>query len=167
MLNKFKKNNEESASRGSASGEDKSKKRINWKVLAVVLLLLSSAGAAVYFWNDAREAKLQTPEGVQARNEQETQSVVDSLKQQLIIEGEDKPTVARVENPEVLIKANADFYKNVQKGDYLVLYPQRAIIYRLEEKKIVNIAPIINTSDIQATEETAPDTTKTDNTKNQ
>ena len=146
---------------------EKKVRKINIKYLILVLLVLASAGAAVYFWNDAREAKLQTPEGVQARNEQETQSVVDSLKQQLIIEGEDKPTVARVENPEVLIKANADFYKNVQKGDYLVLYPQRAIIYRLEEKKIVNIAPIINTSDIQATEETAPDTTKTDNTKNQ
>ncbi len=146
---------------------EKKVRKINIKYLILVLLVLASAGSAVYFWNDAREAKLQTPEGVQARNEQETQSVVDSLKQQLIIEGEDKPTVARVENPEVLIKANAEFYKNVQKGDYLVLYPQRAIIFRLEEKKIVNIAPIINTSDIQATEETAPDTTKTDNTKNQ
>ncbi|MCA9324103.1 hypothetical protein KC992_03285 [Candidatus Saccharibacteria bacterium] len=124
--------------------------KFSWKMLVMALLLLCAIGAAGFFWNDAREAKQQTPEGVAARNQQETQEVVASLSAQLLIEGDAKPTVARVENPDVLKKANQDFYKNVQTGDYLVLYPQRAIIYRKEEKKIINIAPIINTSDIQS-----------------
>ncbi len=157
-------------------GGKKSKRKIGLKGssmsgrLTVILLLivaLAGLGAAGYFWNDARSAKQQTPEGVAQKNQEETDQVVSSLASIILIEGEDKPTVARVENPDVLKKANQDFYKNVQVGDYLVLYPQRAIIYRLGEKKIVNIAPIINTSQQtqDATQAVTEDTTKTDDKK--
>ena len=136
----------------------------------VAVLLIASIGAAGFFWNDARQAKQQSPEGVAQKNQQETDQVVSSLSKIIVPEGEDKPTVARVENPDTLKKANQDFYKNVQVGDYLVLYPQRAIIYRLGENKIVNIAPIINSSDLQksqsqaATQDTSASDKKTTTT---
>lgn len=123
--------------------------KINIKSLLVAVVLIAALGAAGYFWNDARQAKQQSPEAVAQKNQEETDQVVTSLSKIIVIEGEDKPTVARVENPDTLKKANQDFYKNVQIGDYLVLYPQRAIIYRLGENKIVNIAPIINSSELQ------------------
>lgn len=123
--------------------------KLNIKSILVVVVLIAALGAAGYFWNDARQAKQQSPEAVAQKNQEETDQVVTSLSKIIVIEGEDKPTVARVENPDTLKKANQDFYKNVQIGDYLVLYPQRAIIYRLGENKIVNIAPIINSSELQ------------------
>ena len=127
----------------------KTKKKMDWKLWFALAVVVVSLGVAAYFWNDAREAKQQTPDAIAARNQEETQNVVASLTSVLFIEGDDEPTVARVEDPSILQDSNPDFYKNVEIGDYLVLYPQRAIIYRLAEKKIVNIAPIINTSDLQ------------------
>ena len=40
-----------------------------WLVLVIVIASLGTAG---YFWNDAREAKQQTPDAVAARNQEET-----------------------------------------------------------------------------------------------
>ncbi len=123
--------------------------KVSMKSGLVGVMLFAAIGAAGFFWNQSRSAGQQSPEAVEARNQQETESVVSALSSVLLIEGEDKPTVARVEDPEKLKTANKDFYKNVQVGDYLVLYPQRAIIYRQAEKKIVNIAPIVNTAQSQ------------------
>ena len=66
----------------------------------------------------------------------------------LYTESEDQPTVARIEDPAVLQEANEEFYRNAQAGDYLILYPNRAIIFRESENLVVNVAPIINTNGI-------------------
>ncbi len=120
----------------------------NWKVIVVILIVVLSLSAAFYFWNDAQNAKSQTPEAVAAKNQEESKRVIQGLDAILLTESEDAPTVARIEDPAVLQKANEEFYKNAQAGDYLVLYPQRAIIYRESENRIINVAPIINSSQI-------------------
>lgn len=134
-------------------GQDSKKPKIkkppfNWKVFLVIVVIVLSLGAAFYFWNDAQNAKSQTPEAVAAKNQEESERVIGNLDKILLTESEDAPTVARIEDPAVLQKANAEFYKNAQSGDYLVLYPNRAIIYRENENYIINVAPIINTSEI-------------------
>jgi uncharacterized protein HemX len=120
----------------------------NWKVVLVIVVLVLALGAAFYFWNEANNAKDATPEAVAAKNQEESDRVINSLSLVLYTDSEDQPTVARIEDPEVLKAANEDFYKNAQTGDYLVLYPNRAIIYRESENLVVNVAPIINTDDI-------------------
>lgn len=134
-------------------------KKPNVKILFLTVLMLAGFGAAAFFWNDARQAKQQSVGVIEEKNKQETEQVTTTLAQQLLIEGNDKPTVARVEKPEALKASNKEFYKNVQTGDYLVLYPQRAIIYRLSEKKIINIAPIINTAGVDAKTQSSGATT--------
>lgn len=138
---------EREANIGSAS-KSRSKqfnKRENMLKNFTIIVVALAIGAAVFFWNEAREAKQFSLEGVQERNLAETQQVVDKLGTILQLNNEDQPTVARVENPDVLKEGNPDFYRDAQANDYLVLYPQRAIIYRLSDNKIINIAPIINT----------------------
>lgn len=120
----------------------------NWKVIAVMVVIVLALGTAFYYWNEAQTAKSSTPEAVAAKNQEESARVIESLSLILYTESEDEPTVARIEDPEVLKNANQDFYKNAQTGDYLVLYPNRAIIYRETEKQVINVAPIINTSAI-------------------
>jgi len=113
-----------------------------------MVVLVLALGAAFYFWNEAQTAKSSTPEAVAAKNQEESDRVIISLGKVLFSDSEEKPTVARIEDPEVLKNANQDFYKNAQTGDYLVLYPNRAIIYREAENQVVNVAPIINTNAI-------------------
>ena len=134
-------------------GEKKAKSKIkkppfNWKVFLVIVIVVASLGAAFYFWNDAQNAKEQTPEAVAAKNQEESARVISALDLVLYTESEDEPTVARIEDPEILKQANPDFYKNAQTGDYLILYPNRAVIFRESENRVINVAPIINTSEI-------------------
>jgi len=135
--------------------------KLSLKAWLMIVIVLLSLGTAAYFWNDARNAKQQTPEAIKTRNEEETSKVVTDLGNTLLIEEGQDPTVARIEDPSILQSSNPDFYKDAQTGDYLILYPQRAIIYRLDESKIINIAPIINTDQLNQNQG-AQDTQDTD-----
>jgi hypothetical protein len=119
-----------------------------WQFALMLVLLLAALGAAGYFWNESRTAKSQTVESIAAKNAEESSEVINELNKVLLTESDAEPTVARVDNPDVLRNANKDFYKNVQAGDYLILYPQRAIIFRVEEKRVINVAPIIDTTQV-------------------
>ena len=136
----------------SDSSETSVEKKMMPKMSPVMMIMtavvLVALGAAAFFWNEAREANSNTDEAVAARNEAESNEVVANLNEVLLTESESEPTVARVEEPQLLRDANPDFYKNVEVGDYLILYPQRAIIFRNAENRIINVAPIIDTSQL-------------------
>jgi hypothetical protein len=123
------------------------KKVAMWVIVALVVL--GSVGAAGFFYKEARDLKADPKSAITEKNQAETTRVLDSLKKRLFIGESDAPTVARVEDPEKLKKSNAEFYKDIQVGDYLVIYPKRAIVYRESNDQIINVAPIINTSDLQ------------------
>ncbi|MBP9852483.1 MAG: hypothetical protein QG629_320 [Patescibacteria group bacterium] len=113
-------------------------------IVAVVLALLGLLGTAV-FYKKYQSVKTDPTSAQKAQNSAETQRVLTKLKKVLRVDETQAPTVARVEDPTKLKKANAEFYKNVEKGDYLVIFPKRAVIYRDSVDQIINIAPIINT----------------------
>lgn len=113
---------------------------------AVIILALATAG---YFYKQYQDVKTNPSQAISEKNSAETDQVLASLKAVLFIEEKDKPTVARVESPETLKKNNETFYKNIQKGDYIVLYPSRAIIFRQSTNQIINIAPIVKSSDLK------------------
>lgn len=76
-------------------------------------------------------------------SKKESQRTIDSLSKILLLDKNLSPTVAKVEDVEILKKTNPDFYKDVQTGDYIIIYSNRAIIYRENENKVINIAPIV------------------------
>lgn len=136
----------------SQEAKDNGKKtRFGVKAWFVLIAMISMAGLTGYYWNEARQANLQTPQATLERNTKETEKVLTELKRVLLIEDKGNPTVARIDNPEKLQSDNPEFYKNAQKDDYIIVYKQRAIIFRASEQggKIINIAPIINTGGIQ------------------
>lgn len=133
--------------------ESTNRTKLSVKTVLTIVVIALLAGVAAFFYLDAQNAKQQTPEATQARNQEETERVVSGLGQILLLNSEAEPTVARVEDPSKLQESNRDFYKDVQVDDYLVLYPQRAVIYRESENRIINIAPIINASQLTQTQE--------------
>lgn len=76
----------------------------------------------------------------------ETARVLAELGKVLKIEKGENPTVARIESPEQLKAANKAFYSDVQKGDYLVVFSSRAVIYRESTNQLINIAPIVDST---------------------
>lgn len=121
--------------------------------LVLAVLLVGAGGSAVYFYKKYNEVKSNPTQAQTDKNKAETQRVLDKLKSALLITDTEQPTVARVEDVAKLQTANKEFYKDVQKGDYLVIYPKRAIIYREANDQIINVAPIINTADLQKAKE--------------
>lgn len=132
--------------------------------ILVVLVLVALAALAGWLYKQNRDLKANPSSAQSEKNKAETARVLDKLKESLLVQETEQPTVARVEDPEKLKKTNADFYKNIQKGDYLVIFPKRAIIYREANRQIINIAPIINTADLKSTDGTKPAASTTQNT---
>jgi len=117
-------------------------------VRIMVLVVVLSLGAAVYFYAQYKDASSSTPDAVAAKNAEESTQVIAELNDVLLLTDDTDPTVARVDDAEALKAANPDFYSNVKNGDYLILYPSRAVIFRSEDKQIINVAPIINTTNL-------------------
>lgn len=149
---------------GDEDTKGKTPRNLNTKITILVGLLVLSLGAAVYFWQDARGAKSSTPEAIAAKSEEESKQIISQLSKTLLVKSDAEPTVARIEDPDTLKQANPDFYADAVEGDYLILYPQRAIIFRSSENKIVNIAPIIDASRLSDEQEVqSEETSETDN----
>lgn len=123
-------------------------------ILLAALALLTVAGlvTSFVFYNKYQDANSSSTKEISAgelkeRNQEESDKVLNVLKDMIVFQEED-PTVVRIEDPTVLQESNPEFYKGAAADDYLVLFPSRAIVYRSSEEKIINIAPIINTNDI-------------------
>ena len=117
--------------------------------IIVVIVLIAGVGGVLYYKNRAEKVESDPTSAQKEKNQAETDRVLSSLKLILTINETEAPTVARVEDPAKLQSSNAEFYKDVQTGDYLVIFPKRAIIFRESTNQIINIAPIINTSDLE------------------
>jgi uncharacterized protein HemX len=126
-------------------------------VMAGLLIIALGFGGFMY-WK-YRDISNDTSSSISEKNQEETTRVLDRLKKRLLVNETDAPTVARVDEPEKLKNSNQEFYKDVQKGDYLVIFPKRAIIYRETIDQIINVAPIINTADLKADEGATPSNT--------
>lgn len=145
--------------------KEQGKRMLPW--LLLILVLVAGLAGTMYYKDRAEKIEADPTSVQKEKNQAETDRVLTALKRTILITETDAPTVARVEDPEKLKASNQAFYKDVQVGDYLVIYPKRAIVYRESNDQIVNIAPIINTADLKADEGTTPaETTKpTDSTK--
>jgi cytoskeletal protein RodZ len=152
MIDDFKGKNVEADTdtRVENSKPKQTKRRISSKLLwaVVVFVLIGSVGSAGYFYNKYQDARSNPNELISQRNTEEANRIVDKLKKLIVINESEPPTVARVEDPERLKTSEKDFYKDVQQGDYIVIFPARAILYRESTNQIVSTAPIINTQDI-------------------
>lgn len=137
-----------------STGKKLSKRTATWYVVAVVVA--ASLGAAGYFYKQYNDIKQDPSTAQTEKNQAETDRILSKLKRAILITEQEAPTVARVEDPEKLKSTNKEFYKDIQKGDYLIIFPRRAIIFRESNNQIINVAPIINTSDLKANQGTTP-----------
>lgn len=136
-------------------------------VWALTGLLILAVGFGGYMYWRYRDVSSDPASAISEKNQEETDRVLTGLKKRLLIGETEAPTVARVEDPEKLKKSNAEFYKDVLKGDYLIIFPKRAIIYREENDQIINLAPIINTSELQRNAQPSADTSTSEDNKKQ
>jgi len=139
------------------------KRRFGLSRLAIALILVLAIGAAGFFFVKYNDLKDNPEAEISQRNKEESERILGKVGALVHIpEDSGNPTVARVDDPEVLRKQNGEFYAFTEVGDYLILYPTRAIIYREANNQIINIAPIINTDNLPKPEEKTKESENTD-----
>jgi hypothetical protein len=111
--------------------------------LALVASLALLAGLYVKYLNLKKEINyLQDPQAQQARAQRETQELVAQVGKLMVLpEGE--PTVATVVDAEALAKEQ-EFFKDAKNGDKVLIYKDKAILFNVDEGRIVNVGPVLS-----------------------
>lgn len=129
-------------------------------VILVLFVALLAAGYVIWMFynnyqkvtaqNENLSSQLENPDLAKKANEEKANDVLGKVGKILLIEeAKDdkgnaiKPAVATIQDRDKVKQSNPEFYKYVENGDYLIIYPTRAIIYREGDNKIMNVAPII------------------------
>lgn len=120
----------------------------------LVLLLLISAGVAIYMTAKYQHAKKNPQSLVQA----DQNKLINKVGALIDLPQGETPSIATVSDKNKL--QSQAFFKNAQNGDTLLIYTnaKKAILYRESTNKIVEVAPI-------AIDTTAAGTTPQDATK--
>lgn len=116
--------------------------RLTYILITIILLISSISG---FFYIKYLTLLKDPLAQVEQKNLQHTRDVINSLSKLILLPDNQTPTVAIAKNIESLKKSNPVFFKEIKKEDYLIIYPEQAIIYRRQENKIINIAPIAPT----------------------
>lgn len=112
----------------------------------IAVLLLGSIASTVYFYKQYSEVASDPSSAQTEKNQAETVRVLEKVKAAILVTETDEPKVARIEDTQKLQAANPEFYKHAQKGDYLIVFPKRAIIYRESNNQIINVAAVATDS---------------------
>lgn len=68
--------------------------------------------------------------------------LTDRVGNLIIVNKEETPTVATVEDVNTLKAVKPDIYKDTENGDKVLVYSDKVIIYREEEDLIINVIPL-------------------------
>lgn len=139
------------------------------KILYILLCIITliAIGAGVYAFTLTQNTKKSDYLSAEQKrlNDERAQGIVANLSKILYIEDKETPAVLSIEDSEKVKTTNAEFFKNAQKGDVMLIYKSRAILYREAESKIINIAPIIDPDAIKKAQQVSTQTTTTNSVK--
>lgn len=132
------------------------------KLLLVVVVILALTGLYFYQTNRinnlrAENQKLSDPQQAATQEAERIKSEVSAL----IELPNETPTIATVVDVEKL--RNQSFFANAQNGDRVLLFAsaKKAVLYRPDTKKIIEVAPInLGDDDKKANDDKSSDTTQ-------
>lgn len=84
---------------------------------------------------------------VQVTDSSDVTSIVEKVSKLILLDKEQGPTVSKIIDPRELIQMNNRFFKDAKEGDWLVIYPNVAIIYREEENLLINVGPVVQSEE--------------------
>jgi hypothetical protein len=137
-------------------------------ILLIVLFFALGIGAGYfayeYLTSQGVLDKINDPEYVSQLQEQQIENTLADLREIMLLPDE-QATIATLVDIEALKEENPEFYENAKNGDLLVIYSEKAILFREEEGKIINVAPVFLEPTEGTTESTEADDTATEGTE--
>ena len=122
-----------------------SKSNKSWFIVILLFLSLASIGTAGYFYMKFREIQ-DNPQQVTI---DETKAIVEKVGKLLTLPPKEQPTLATVLDKDKL--KDQAFFNDARNGDKILIYTEakKAIIYRESTDKIINVGPILLSSETQ------------------
>lgn len=107
-------------------------------LIVSLILLVIAGGAAAFFYKQYIDLK-NSPDVVSRQNTDRILAKVGKLYQ---LPADEEPTLAEV-NDKAKVQSQP-FFKNVENGDHVLVYPKSriAILYRESQDKIINVGPV-------------------------
>lgn len=115
------------------------------------------------------DALSQKPDTIETRMKTEdVKSLVERVSQLIKINAGEQPTVATVQDADLLRQSNPSFYQDAQNGDRLLVWSDKAVLYSTQNDKLLAVMPIVasqqNTINGQPATPTDTDATSTTST---
>lgn len=110
-------------------------------VLVVLVVVLDTKRRAAQRELKNLTVRLEQLQGNTQENQERARTIVQKVQQLMDIDTSVEPTVATIVDV-VKLRANNPFYNKAENGDYLIVTPTRAILYREEENKILDVVPV-------------------------
>lgn len=108
----------------------------------VAFLVLALAGSVYFIFNYKNELDSYEKDPTKV-SDVRVEKIKNSLGKLIMLPQDIEPKVTTILDVERLREDYPEFYKNAKNGDSVVFYPDKAIIYNMDEDIIVAIAPII------------------------
>jgi hypothetical protein len=124
-------------------------------IISIVLLVIAG-GAAAFFFKQYTDLK-NSPDVVAKEN---TARLISKVGRLYALPSDEDPTVAEVSDKNKV--KDQPFFKNVENGDSVLVYPKSriAILYRESQDKIINVGPVaIDSAQGQTQGQTQPKAT--------
>lgn len=112
-------------------------------ILLVISIFIVGVGSGYLVYNKLSEKNSKEDGSV----DKQITEILEELGSLILLPKDETPTVMSIMDVDSLKKENEEFYKDVIKGDILIIYSDKAIVFRREEKKIVNVAPVFIETD--------------------
>ncbi len=110
-------------------------------VLVVLVVVLDTQRRSAQRELKNLTVRLEQLQGNNEANQEKAQQVVEKVKKLMDIDTSVEPTVATIVDVAKLQEKNP-FYNKAQNGDYLIVTPTRAILYREEDNIILDVVPV-------------------------
>ena len=115
----------------------------------IVIVITIVLGSGIFYMNKTGMIKLPKP-AVKTGNSQsalaEDQAVLIRLKQIMLLPEGVTPNMAVILDADSLRANQPLFFANAKNGDWLILYPDMAIIFDAQAGKIVKIGPVTSSN---------------------
>jgi hypothetical protein len=114
------------------------------RVLPAIMLVLGAlAGAGAYHFALVNELITSPAPGVLGETVNSTQlDIPAKLAKLLVVNHSEVPSIATIIDASKLKASGEPFYVNVEDGDKLVVYSDKAILFREQQNLIVNVVSI-------------------------
>lgn len=125
---------------GSHAPSTRSSQPPAFALFIVIMVVLVAAGLALNKLVSSRRMAASQPPST--TGDKDLDGLVQRVARHIAVNSAENPSIATVEDPDALRVQNAQFYALASKGDRLLVWSDKAVLYSMEQDKILAVLMI-------------------------